>query len=124
MKKEQCPICYTELEEIECAPCYDCGHLPEEIEHFKSGKHTYTIYDVYRGLKLQLCNFCDVDFGSYNPEYFGIGKKLDLGGFTFVQESQNPKLEKDKYCPECERRLKFLTFLKEIRELGEKAKQS
>ena len=107
---------------MECAPCYDCGHLPEEIEHFKNGKHKYRIYDVHEGLRLQLCDFCDVDFGSYKSEYLGLEneKRIGFEDFEFIAELENPKLEKDKYCHECNKRLKFLIFLRDIREKNKK----
>ena len=124
MNKDKCPICYSELEVIVCSPCYDCGHLPVEIEHFESGKHNYNIYTVYKGLKLQLCNFCDVDFGSYKSDYLGLdnNQRISFEEFELLKSVDNPSLEKDKYCPECERRLKFLTFLNDLRELVESAK--
>ncbi len=60
-----CPICYTELEVRECAPCHDCGwDVPGEIEDLQQKKHTYATFEVYAGLRLNLCSFCMVDFGS------------------------------------------------------------
>lgn len=119
MKKEQCPICYTELEAIECAPCHDCGHLELELKHFKEDLHKYTIYEVYKGLKLQLCDFCDVDFGSYKSAYLGFkdNRRIGYEHFAFVSEVESPALEKDKFCPECQQRLKFLNFLRDLREM-------
>ena len=118
MNKEQCPICYSELEVVDCAPCHDCGHLPAEIEHFHKGIHKYRIYDIHEGLRLQLCDFCDVDFGSYKSEHLGLvdNKRIGFEDFEFVKELENPNIEKDKYCPECHKRLKFLTFLKDLRD--------
>ena len=120
--KEQCPICYGPLEVIDCAPCDDCGHMPEEIDHLHQGQHDYKIYEVYHGLRLQLCDFCDVDFGSYKPEYLGFkhGRGIGWENFAFVAEVHSPTVEKDKFCPECDRRLKFLTFLRDMRELAGK----
>lgn len=122
MKNEQCPICFSDLELKDCAPCDDCGHLEEEIKHFKQGIHQYNIYNIYKGLRLQLCDFCEVDFGSYKSEYLGFNnnKRIGYGSFEFVFSVENPSIEKDKYCPECGRRLKFLKFLRELREMLEK----
>ncbi|AHM59292.1 hypothetical protein D770_05125 [Flammeovirgaceae bacterium 311] len=122
MSKEQCPICYSELEVVDCAPCHDCGHLPEEVEHFKNGRHKYRIYNVFEGLRLQLCDFCDVDFGSYKSEYFGLenGKRITLEDFEIIQELESRNLVKDKYCRECNKRLRFLTFLRNLREMNKK----
>lgn len=123
MKMEQCPICFNELEVRECAPCHDCGwNVPTEIEHLKEGRHTYTVYDVYKGLTLTLCNFCAVDFGSYKPEYLGFhdDKRIGFEDFNYVKSIDHPVVEKDKFCPECGHRLKFLIFLRDLRELIEK----
>ena len=119
MKNSQCPLCYTILELIDCAPCDDCGNQAEEINHFNEGIHTYKIFNVYKGLKLQLCNFCQVDFGSYKSEYLGFKNKetLFINDFEFISDVKNPEITKDKYCPSCNKRLKFLNFIKKIRNL-------
>lgn len=118
---EQCPICFSELELRECAPCDNCGwDVPTEIEHLKQKIHTYTTYEIYQGLRLTLCNFCAVDFGSYKSEYFGFnnGKRLHLSNFNFVKQVEQPKVVKDKFCPECSARLKFLKFLADVRQIN------
>ncbi|WP_341900898.1 hypothetical protein [Fluviicola taffensis] len=119
---EQCPICYHELEVRDCAPCDDCGWDAKEINHLNQGIHTYTTYEVYNGLQLTLCNFCDVDFGSYRPEFFGFsnGKRIGFQNFAFVKELVDPQVTKDKFCPKCSMRLKFLTFLSAVRAMNEK----
>ncbi len=117
--KEQCPICYSELIVISCAPCHDCGNFEHEIEHFKEGQHSYSIYKVYKGLELQLCNFCAVDFGAYRPEAFGFKDRtrIDYYDFEIVKLIEKPSLEKDKFCPQCKRRLKWLSFIAKIEEV-------
>lgn len=119
MKTEQCPICYSNLEVKEFAPCDDCGGLDEEKNHFRDGIHKYNVYEIYQGLKLQLCDFCDVDFGSYKSEYWGFlgNKRIGYENFKFVSSVDNPLIQKTKYCPECNRGLKFLTFLRDLREI-------
>lgn len=119
---EQCPICFSELEIRDCAPCDDCGwNVPTEIEHLNEKLHTYITYEVYQGLQLTLCNFCAVDFTSYKSEYFGLkkDKRLILSDFTFVSQIEYPELVKDKFCPDCSARLKFLKFVSEIRRINE-----
>jgi len=87
------------------------------LDDFRKGIHTYEIYDVYEGLKLQLCNFCAVDFGSYKPEYLGLkGQTIGFENFDFVSSVNEPFIQPDKYCPECNRRIQFLNFLVELRE--------
>ena len=122
MKNKQCPICFSDLVVKDCAPCDDCGHLDDEIKHFKEGRHKYNVYNIYKGLKLQLCDFCDVDFGSYKSEFLGFddNRRIRKENFEFVSSVEKPSIEKDKYCPECGSRLKFLRILRGLRELIEK----
>lgn len=119
---EQCPICYTELEVRDCAPCDDCGWSPTEIDHFKENKHIYRTYDVYKGLRLTLCNFCDVDFGSYKSELLGFanGQRIGYENLHLIKEIKTPQIAQDKFCPHCSYRLKFLNFLFDIRQLNSK----
>jgi hypothetical protein len=116
---DYCPICYTELEVRECAPCHDCGwNIPTEIDHWKEHKHTYATYAVYAGFRLNLCNFCLFDFGSYRPEFFGLPaeERFNMNKFEFIRQLHHPQLELDKFCPTCSMRLKFLKFVQAIRE--------
>jgi hypothetical protein len=117
---KNCPVCYTELEVRDCAPCHDCGDDPKELDDFRAGIHVYREWIIYNDLRLVLCDFCDVDFGSYIPSYFGFknGKRLSLTDFAFVRDMHNPVIEKDNYCTECRKRLKFLKFLAAIREMN------
>lgn len=121
MNKEQCPICYTPLEVTERTPCDDCGHLPHIREHFEEGI-SYRIYELYEGLKLQLCNFCALDFGSYKSEYLGFKNREHLGFeyFNFVAEVEAPSIQKGKYCPQCNQTKDFLVFLRNLREVIKK----
>ena len=119
MRNEQCPLCFGGLEVREVAPCEECGGDPQEIDHFRQGKHTYQRFEVFAGLELTLCNFCMVDFGSYDPTFFGLpqGSHVGFERMRFVQDVPNPTLGKDKYCPGCRRRLAFLKFVAAAREL-------
>jgi hypothetical protein len=56
----------------EVAPCEEGGGDPREIEHFRVRKHTYQRFEVFADLELTLCNFCMLDFGSYDPTFFGL----------------------------------------------------
>ena len=119
---EHCPICYSELQVSDCSPCDSCGwNVPIEIEHLNEKRHTYTTYEIYKGLRLTLCDFCAVDFGSHKPEYFGFknGKRLSLGDFNLVSRIERPEIVKDKVCPDCCARLKFLKVVSEIRKMNE-----
>jgi len=79
MKETHCPLCYETLEIRDVAPCEECGGDPDELRHFRGGEHSYAEYEVFPGLNLILCDFCDVDFGSYNPTSFGLVPKSRIG---------------------------------------------
>ena len=116
MGESQCPICHGELEVRDVAPCFDCGHDPTELEHLAAEKHSYAEVLAF-GVAIVLCDFCQVDFSSYDPEYFNRAKgtKLGLEEFTFVRELREPKRAKDKFCATCRRRLAFLRFVTAVR---------
>ena len=118
MKKEQCPLCYTEMESIDCTPCYDCGHFKDEIKKFKEIGGNFNTYELYDGLTLQLCDFCKIDFGSYKSDFLGFKDNTTIGfeNMNFVKEIDKPEMEKDKFCPNCKMRMKFLTFIYSLRE--------
>ena len=118
MKTEQCPLCYTNMESIDCTPCHDCGHFEEEIKKFNDAGGNFNVYDLYNGLTLQLCDFCKIDFGSYKSDFLGFtnGTTIGFENMNFVKEIDNPEMEKGKYCPECKMRMKFLSFISLLRE--------
>jgi hypothetical protein len=88
MSESHCPICFTALVTREVAPCYDCGHDPDELRQL----------------------------ASYDPTYFGrplgapVGRDMQL-----VRAIRDPRPTIDKFCPACERRLAFLRFVKQAR---------
>lgn len=78
MSESYCPICFTSLETREVAPCYDCGHDPEELVHLAERRHTYDELETL-GARVILCNFCQSDFSSYDPTYFGLPRGTRIG---------------------------------------------
>ena len=46
MQNEHCPLCFGGLEVREVAPCEECGGDPQEIDHFRQGKHTYQRFET------------------------------------------------------------------------------
>ena len=116
MKASHCPICNEALEVRDVTPCDDCGALPEELEHLRTGQHSYSEWKVFGDLSLVLCNFCRVDFDSYDPGLFGLNSRLDVvRKMKFVRDVEARTI-KDKCCPACVRRLPFLEFMVEARE--------
>lgn len=105
-----CPECGFEMEQIQCAPCYDCGSLPEELTHFHEKEHEYNWYEVF-GQEVILCDFCDVDFGSYNPSHFSLSRTISYSrDLKFLALVKEPKIEPDFHCDVCRHRLKFINF--------------
>lgn len=115
MQATHCPVCYGELEVRELAPCDDCGAQLQELEHFREGKHTFSIYEVFPDLELTLCDFCAVDFTSYHPEFFGLPKRTRLGfgsgRMKLVRSVDQPVLGLGKVCTQCGLRLTFARFV-------------
>lgn len=116
-----CPICESELISKEVTPCMECGGGKEELDHYLD--HNYNEYEVYFDQRLILCDFCEVDFSSYDSTHFGFkrGKSIGMNDFNFVREITNKELCFDKYCPECHHRLPFLKFIKKCRIENEKS---
>lgn len=112
-----CPLCHSELNNVDVTPCMDCG----AISNFSKGK--YIEYEILFSFTLVLCEFCSVDFGSYDPTYFGLDKNKKIGYeyFNFVKEIP-PIPIKDKYCTECGHRLAFLKFIEKCRDESQKRK--
>ena len=102
----------------EVAPCDECGGTATEVEHFLAGGHTYAEYEVFPGLALVLCNFCQVDFSSFDPEYFGLPRKTRvglLGSMRFLRDVHPAQTDRDKFCEQCGHRLRFLRFVSNAR---------
>ena len=89
----------------------ECGGDELELDHYQD--HDYSEYNTYFGQKLILCDFCELDFSSYDPTYFGfpLGKRLGLMDWEFIRNIRDKELRKDKFCPKCEHRLPFLNFI-------------
>jgi hypothetical protein len=119
MQATHCPICYEPLEIRDVSPCMDCGCLPTPVDHARSGR-TYAEFRIFGELSLVLCNFCCVDFSSYDATYFGLptGTRIGFGaqGWQFIREVRCV-IAKDKCCTQCNRRLPFLEFLLHARDL-------
>jgi hypothetical protein len=120
MQEVRCPQCYGPLEVKDVAPCDECGGDPGELKELEEGYHTYSEYEVFSGLHLVLCDFCDADFSSYDPTFFGlpVGERLSIGKWHFVRRIQNPTRGKDKFCTACGHRLSFLRFVVRARQLN------
>jgi hypothetical protein len=125
MSKNYCPICFIKLEVKDVAPCMECGHLDEEIEHALAGIHTYYEMRIFGELSLILCDFCQVDFGSFHPEFFSLppNARIGFGKMQFIRSIDNYSIQKDKFCPDCRHRIQFLNFVYQAREFNQQNEQ-
>jgi len=91
----------------------DCGHLPEELVHFSEGQHTYDEIELLDRFRLVLCDFCQVDFGSYEADYLGLPKRRRVGfeHMRVIRHFADPSVGKDWVCKVCNHRSAFLKFL-------------
>ncbi len=124
MQATHCPLCYEQLEIREVAPCMECGSATGEIDEARDGEHTYAEYRVFGDLSLVLCDFCQADFSSWDPTYFGLplGRSVGMArGWQFIR-SVEPVITKDKCCAKCGHRLSFLEFVIHARELHGQSK--
>jgi hypothetical protein len=73
--------------------------------------------EVFEDWRLVLCDFCIVDFGSYNPSFFGLPRDRGVRwqDLRFIKRVHEPSLGQDKYCPSCDHRLTFLNFVAAVR---------
>ena len=89
----------------------ECGTDDFELDHFET--HEYLEFEAYFGQRLVLCDFCEADFPSYDPTYFGfpIGKRLHTDDWKFIQRITGNELQEVPYCPKCTRSLAFTSFI-------------
>ncbi len=111
-----CPICRGNLEMRKVAPCYDCGHTPDELTDLANGIHDYHLLTIY-GQEIVLCDFCEADFDSYDPDFLGLPEECANNyPSERISKLDDPRPSQDDYCPECDSRLAFLVFLKNVRD--------
>lgn len=119
----QCPICFSFLEVKDVAPCWECGIFDEEIAHFHEGRHTYAEVEIWPDLTAVMCNFCMVDFSSYDPDFWEAPRNVDLPFPRELREVQG-QIQKGRYCPECNYRQPFLEFIVAAREHNRRIAES
>ncbi|MCG8710475.1 hypothetical protein JHU04_003768 [Brenneria sp. 4F2] len=120
----RCPICAGELHSIPVAPCFDCGHAKGELKECKRGEHEYNVWRLW-GQELVLCDFCDADFDSYFPDYWGLSsKRIASYPLQWVRKVERPRIAEDLYCPACRHRLAFLLFRQQVIDFNRASKTS
>lgn len=106
-RQPQCPKCFDELAVIEMAPCHECGHFPEEIEHCRAGQHEYAEYFLLGRVTLNLCNICFLDMDSYS---IGQGRTMDIRRMDFVRAIP-PQSLSGAVCTNCNMQPQFFEFV-------------
>ncbi|MEM7201544.1 MAG: hypothetical protein AAF628_14845 [Planctomycetota bacterium] len=109
-----CPICQGALEERDVAPCYECGHRPEQLRQLtKPAFQTFAIF----GQEIVLCDVCEADFDSNDPEFFGLAAGVSLPSLGEPKRQLvGPRRARDGYCSQCQCRRAFLQLVKAARE--------
>lgn len=111
-----CPICFEPMIRKELTPCMDCGGEESELGHFK--EHNYKEWEIVYDQRLILCDFCDVDFGSYKSDFFGFKNPRIIGfeHFNFVKDIKDKRLHTGLFCENCNMTHDFLKFVSVCRE--------
>lgn len=117
MATEQCPLCSGSLEVRQASPCHECGGDPVSLERFRADRHIYHSVKVFGDQELILCDSCMLNFGAFDPDFFGQPKDSALGfeHMEIGKQILQPSSRADMYCPACKYRLRFLKFVKESR---------
>ena len=128
MNHTNCPICYEELEVVETTPCIDCGASENSLNvlridqeaNFAHDSVEYATYRAFEKLEVKMCSLCTLDFATYHSSYFGFknNKVFSPDDFQFLKKIENPKIVKDKYCKNCNQRLAFSLFVKNVRDIN------
>jgi hypothetical protein len=90
MSETRCPDCGTPFKQRFVAPCYDCGDDPRELEHLEEGRHAYDEVELL-GRHAILCDLCQADFSSYDPEYFGRKRPRLHRDMRFIRRLADPQ---------------------------------
>ncbi len=104
----------------------ECGTLPDQVEllrqdiaeRYAHDSVEYCTYRVFDTFELTLCDSCAIGIGSYRPEYFGLAgnRRLGFEELDLLKRITAPSLGKDKYCPECKKRVAFIDVVLKVRE--------
>lgn len=111
-----CPLCNTALVWRPVSPCMECGGDPRELRMLEDLAHSYNEVLVFGEFSLVLCDFCQIDFGTYPSYFFGLPRHQHLGFNDLVFQQQiEPKLAFDWVCDHCGYRKGFLDFVSQLR---------
>ncbi len=99
-----CGRCGKPMMMREVAPCLDCGGNPQELEHLKSGQHSFLMVELL-GNEI-LCDFCYSDILDTDPLYWGFPKEFEWEENLYsssqelnFQKITNPRSLQEMACP-------------------------
>lgn len=81
-----CGQCGSPMNMREIAPCIDCGGDPKEVEHLKSGLHSYSKHELFNGETI--CDFCEADLPSTDPTFWGFPANFKWDEALAMQASE------------------------------------
>ncbi len=91
------------------SPCMECGGDPRELKMLQDGAHSYNEVLVFGRFSLVLCDFCQIDFGTYPAYFFGLPRNKHLGFNDLAyQRMVEPVLGQDWVCTGCGYRMEFV----------------
>jgi hypothetical protein len=111
-----CPLCAAGMHWRDVSPCMECGGDPRELKMLDDAAHSYHEVLVFGRFPIVLCDFCQIDFGTYPSYFFGLPRQQHLG-FNDLHYSGTvqPTLGQDWVCTSCGYRMAFSKFVQALR---------
>lgn len=111
-----CPLCEAAMRWRDVSPCMECGGDPRELRMLQDAAHRYFSVLVFGQFPVVLCDFCQIDFGTYPSYFFGLPRQQHLGFNDLrVVEAVEPSLGQDWVCTGCGYRQAFARFVQGMR---------
>lgn len=116
MASSQCPVCDSPLETRVVTPCDICGGWPEMVESFDPTA-TFMKFRLPSGPCLVVCRSCELEEfmvrGGWGDR-LTHGAALPINAIHPVQTLEQPRLQRDKFCPTCNIRLALAEVIANI----------
>lgn len=95
------------MERREVTPCFECGHLAEELAKLGERKPEFAEYQIFGRVRISLCIRCYMDLFSWSPGF--IGRRVCNRDIELLREIYPiPKHTHDLVCVDCNARLAWL----------------
>lgn len=114
MGGSQCPVCFTTLEARDVTPCSICGARTTEVGKLEP-EEEYRAWRLPDGQVLVLCRGCELEEfmvpGGWGYRLGLANRRLPIDDLQFVRSWPEPRVMKDKVCPQCNLKLAFLEIV-------------